>query len=126
MLIHTYCVFCKYHQVGIVQQTLQRLVPNCKVIYALRQETTISSDDKNPHLIPLFPQYLFIYSDHPIGKWLHDQYPSGIEYWLGNRSNDYELSGSDLEAAHIIYAYDGIIDNRISALLQDKALFGIS
>ena len=72
----------------------------------LRQEKYISN-----LMYSLCPQYLFLFSDEPIGVFVHDQYPVGIEYWLGDREHDYELLDADRDMAQALLACNSVFDD---------------
>jgi len=111
MLCHAYCVFCKRGQENKVIQILQKIVPACRVVRPtikkkLKREMYLSN-----LMHSLCPQYLFLFSDEPIGVFVHDQYPVGIEYWLGDREHDYELLDADRDMAQALLACNGVFDD---------------
>ena len=110
MFYHAYCVYCKRGQENKLIRILQKIAPSCRVIRPAKRKKIMRDGNTSELAQSLCPRYLFLYSNEAIGKVLHDKYLPGIEYWLGDKDNDYELLDADLVLAQALYACNGIFD----------------
>lgn len=107
--MYAYCIYCKPDQEKHIIQTVEAMAP-CKALLPLCAQRIWVHSQEVKAIHPLLPQYLYVYAQKPIGKLLHDRYISGVEKWLGEKENDYALTGDDYAFAMFLYENRGLID----------------
>ena len=104
-----YCVYCYAGEDVRVSEKVQAMV-SCETLIPLSAQRMYVKGQDIKQLHRLLPQYLYIYSDEPIGKLLHDRHISGVARWLGTEENDYHLLGTEYQMAMFFYGCGGLID----------------
>ncbi len=103
-----YCLFCNTQKAGAIAEIFQHEGTVRALSPRIVQRKWVKGralEEEHSYL----PGYVFLYSDHPIEKFYRLYHIPGVLRILGNRDEDYLLSGSDLAFAKMLASMNGVI-----------------
>lgn len=109
--MYYYCLFCMQRRVPVIRTILYNYLPTARIIspqwVQLKWVKGVSFEEEHP----LFPGYLFLYTEEPIANFRSIMTIDGVVRFLGVRDDGFQLCHDDLQFAKMLLECDGRVGN---------------
>lgn len=106
--MHYYCLHCQTQKCRQIAEMLS-VITGVTIIQPKLTQRKWTRGHQEQVIHDYLPGYIFMYSEEPVTSFYEIKRIQGVFRILGTRENDYELAGSDLAFAQLLYDMDGTI-----------------
>lgn len=106
--VYCYCIFCVTVKCETIASAIRQkfgYIAYSPRIVQRKWVKGVCLEEVKPYL----PGYVFVYAEQPITQFREIRMMEGVGRYLGQREDDYRLTGNDRSFAEMLYAQNGTI-----------------
>lgn len=106
--VYCYCIFCVTVKCETIASAIRQKFGYTAYSPRIVQRKWVKGvclEEVKPYL----PGYVFVYAEQPITQFREIRMMEGVGRYLGQREDDYRLTGNDRSFAEMLYAQNGTI-----------------
>ena len=106
--MYAYCLFCQTQRCEMIAETINSITDHRCFMPRIVQRYWLKGEALE-RIHPYLPGYLFLYTEEPVEDFGTIRSIAGVIRILGLEEQGYQLTGSDLAFARMLYQMDGCL-----------------